>query len=102
MERCESRMNLNSFISLTACAIGLKIAPTKSSLLSLYQVTLHHLQNSSSESPVDAEEIIDESLRELISMKAIEKSENDEYVLTRIAEAAMAGEFLDLNALWFY
>lgn len=94
MDRCESKMNANSFISFTACAIGLKIAPTKSSLIDLYNVTLHHLQNTSSENPISEEEIIDKSLEELISMKAIDKSENGEYILTHIAQAAMAGIFI--------
>lgn len=86
-------MNTNSFLSLTTCAIGLKIASTKSSLIDLYNVTLHHLQNISSKNPISAEEIIDKSLEKLTSMKAIVKSENGEYVLTQIAQAAMAGEY---------
>lgn len=93
MDRCESNMNANSFLSLTTCAIGLKIAPTKSSLIDLYKVTLHHLQNASRTNPVSAEEIIDMSLEKLTSMKAIDTSANGEYVLTHIAQAAMAGEY---------
>lgn len=97
MDRCDSRMNIANFIRLAMSAIGLQIGNTRASLKSLFSATLFQIQNREKENHSASElidDIIDKSVEQLITLKAIKKpTENAKYTLTFMASAAMAGSF---------
>lgn len=74
---------------LTMGAIGLKIATSKSDLEKLHICTLSRIQNRNTN---DIEQTVDQSIDQLSNLKAIKKGENDEFILTTIASAALAGD----------
>ena len=74
-------------MNLTMGAIGLKIATTIDDLEKLHSCTLNLLQNETS----DVKQTVIQSVNELNDSGAIIKMENDEFSLTSIAKASLAG-----------
>lgn len=95
MDRCDSKMKIENFIRLAMNAIGLQIANTKTSLKSLFGFTLFCIQSDEKKNQMNDElvdDLVNKSIDRLTSLKAIkESSETEEYSLTLIANAAMAG-----------
>lgn len=100
MDRCDSKMKIENFIRLAMNAIGLQIANTKTSLKSLFGFTLFCIQSDEKKNQMNDElvdDLVNKSIDRLTSLKAIkESSETEEYSLTLIANAAMAGN-LDMT-----
>lgn len=94
MDRCDSKMNIENFIRLAMNAIGLQIANTKTALKSLFGFTLFCIQSGEKNQMNDelVDDIVNKSIDRLTSLKAVKESlETEEYSLTLIANAAMAG-----------
>lgn len=90
MDRCDSKMNADSFIRLTTYAVGLKLAVSKPRLKDLFDLTLFRIQNR--ENGANVEELVEQSVNQLIKTEGLEKvNDKDEYTLTKIATAAITG-----------